>query len=437
MFLSNLERKFLFIFLLMPFQVQAILNLELTQGMVGALPIAVVPFEGQSRVDDGNNIAKVVSADLQNSGRFNVLPVSLMKQFPTNKENTDFNQWKNSSVDNLVVGKVQSLGQGRVRVEFSLLDVFKGTENGANQNPIALTQTWEINSKDLRRIAHRISDLVYEKMIGQRGIFSTRIAYVTVQSRGENKNYKLEIADADGYNPQPILISPEPIMSPAWSHRGRKVAYVSFENKRATIYVTEVATGQREKVSSYPGINGAPAWSPDDSKLALVLSKSGFPKIYILDLKTKALQQVTTGSSIDTEPSWFPDGKSLVFTSDRSGGPQIYRVYLTDGRIERLTYSGPYNARASVTPEGNKMIMLHRAEEGYTIAFADLNSGSVQLLSRSGRDESPSLAPNGSMVLFGNEYGVLGIISTDGRVQLRLPAREGEVRSPAWSGFLS
>ncbi len=422
--------------MILPLKAEAVLNLELTQGMVSALPIAVVPFAGQDRAGDASdNIAKVIGADLQNSGRFKLLPVSLMKQFPADKQQVDFAQWKELGVDNIVVGKVTPVAGGKIQIEFSLLDIFKGQDN--KQNPVVETKTWTVDAKNLRRGAHHISDLVYEALIGQKGIFSTRVAYIMVQPRGENRNYRLEVADVDGYNPRAILISPEPIMSPAWSRDGRQIAFVSFENKRSEIYITDVITGQRRKISHFSGINGAPAWSPDDKKLAMVLSKGGTPKIYTLDLATKQLTQITTGSSIDTEPNWAPDGKSLLFTSDRSGGPQLYQVFLNDGRVQRLTFSGSYNARGSFTPDGKKVVMLHRADQGYTVAAQDLSSGAMQLLTRSGRDESPSVAPNGSLVLYGNEYGVLGIVSTDGRVQLRLPAREGEVQSPAWSGFIS
>lgn len=413
-------------------QAYAVLNLELTEGVVSALPIAIVPFAGPNQEGD-KEIATVVSNDLQNSGRFKVLPRSALKETPSEKEQVNFEHWKTSGVDNLVIGQVTPIPGGKVSIRFTLLDVFKGQDH---QNPVIISETFNANDHDMRRAAHHISDVIYRELIGQRGIFSTRIAYVTVQSRGAYSKYRLEVADMDGYNPKAILISNEPIMSPAWSHNGRKLAYVSFENRRAEIYVADVMTGAREKVSAAAGINGAPAWSPDDKKLALVLSKSGSPKIYTYDLSSGHLKQVTTGLNIDTEPSWAPDGQSLIFTSDRAKGPQIYRVNLATGQTQRLTFSGPYNARASFTPDGSKMVMLHRADEGYTIAIQDLSSGSVQLLTRSGRDESPSVAPNGSMVLFGNEYGVLGMVSTDGRIQIKLPAREGEVRSPAWSGFL-
>ncbi|MBI5448304.1 MAG: Tol-Pal system beta propeller repeat protein TolB [Gammaproteobacteria bacterium] len=432
-------KKFIpvFVFLvLLPFRAEAILNLELTQGLVSALPIAIVPFAGQTHeVTASDNVAGVVMADLQNSGRFKALPTSLMKQFPSSAQDLDLNQWKELGVDDVVVGTVKPVAGDKVQLEFSLFDVYK-TED-AKKNPAILTQTFTVPAKDIRRAAHHISDLIYEQLIGQRGIFSTRIAYVMAKRRGEQRGYRLEVADADGYNPKAILISPEPIMSPAWSHNGRKLAYVSFENRRAEIYVADVMTGERHKVSASPGINGAPAWSPDDKKLAVVLSKGGLPKIYILDLTTQRFMPLTSGPGIDTEPHWSPDGRTLIFTSDRAGGPQIYRISVSGGQAQRLTFSGPYNARASFAADGKKIVMLHRADEGYTVAVQDLSSGAVQLLTRSGRDDSPSVAPNGAMVLYGNEYGNLGVVSVDGRVQLRLPARDGEVQSPAWSGFLS
>ena len=412
---------------------QAALNLVLTQGVNSAQPIAIVPFLGQSNTSAMDNISAVITNDLQNSGRFKALSQGNMPAEPHEANAVDSNVWRETGVESVVVGRAEPLGGGNYKITFALVDIFK-----SQNHPVLATQTFTVQKNQLRRLAHHISDIVYEKLTGERGIFSTKIAYVLAQRNGKQARYILEVADADGYNPRPVLTSYEPIMSPAWSHDGTRLAFVSFENKRAQIYIANVATGERRLVSSFPGINNAPAWSPDNRKLALVLSQEGTgPKIHVMDLASLQLKQVTQGSAIDTEPNWSPDGRSLIFTSGRGGSPQIYRVNLGNGQTERLTFKGEYNARASFTPDGKHIVMLHRENGMYNIAIQDLENGAIDILTSSGRDESPSVAPNGSMVIHGTEYGVLGLVSTDGRVKLQLPAREGKVQDPAWSPFSS
>ena len=406
-------------------------NLLLTQGADKAIPVAVVPFDGQSADGVGDdNVAGVIASDLRFSGLFKVSDFAHLPAQPHNAEAVAQGVWRKTGVEDVVVGNVQ-YSAGHARVNVALVDLVK-----ADHPQVLLKQTYDIPSSQLRALSHHIADLIYFQLTGVKGIFSTRIAYVQ-KTKTDPVTYSLQIADADGYNPRPVLVSQEPIMSPAWSPDGKQIAYVSFEGKRARIYVANIASGQRRVVSSAPGINGAPAWSPDGRKMALVLSKSGLPKIYLLDVGSGAMQQVTSGNGIDTEPNFSPDGQSIIFTSDRGGSPQIYRLNLATKAIQRLTYSGDYNARASFSRDGKLITMIQRQSGQYNIAVQNLNSGNVIVLTNSGRDDSPTLSPNGMMVLYGNEFGELGLVTTDGRVKLRVPGKGGKVQDPAWSPYLN
>ena len=409
----------------------AILSMELTQGVSGAIPIAVVPFS-VSGGEPSQDVSGVISNDLQNSGRFKVYGKSSLSAFPSSASDVSADYFKRLGTDNVVIGKVSPAGDGRYQVSFEMVDIYNG-------NNVTLKQKYTVSSKELRAVAHHISDLIFEKLTGIRGVFSTKIAYIVVQNPGPSARYILEVSDMDGYAPKPLLNSPEPIMSPAWSPGGRQIAYVSFENKRAGIYLQDVKTGQRRLLSQYPGINGAPAWSPDGSKLALVLSKSGAPNIYIMNMYGK-LTELTHDFYINTEPAWAPDGKTLLFTSNRSGGPQIFQINLATKAISRVTYDGAYNARASYTRDGKYIAMIHRVSGIYKIALLDPDTGVVKVLNGSAGDSSsPSVAPNNSMVLYDTMVGghsVLGMVSSDGRVQITLPARNGDAQDPAWSPFL-
>ncbi|HSW92908.1 MAG TPA: Tol-Pal system beta propeller repeat protein TolB [Gammaproteobacteria bacterium] len=398
----------------------ALLSMELTRGVASAVPIAIVPFATEGALPP-QNVSDVISNDLKNSGRFKQVGIS--------------------SSDSVVEGQVREVAGGRYEVSFKLMDAAKGKAEGA---PVTLlTKQYVVPGTELRSVAHHISDLIYRQLIGVRGVFSTRLAYIVVQrGAGEAARYTLEVSDADGYNPRPLLTSNDPVMSPAWSPNGKQIAYVSFENKRASIYMEDVATGNRRLISAFRGINGAPAFSPDGRKLALVLSKDGSPNIYIMDLASKRLTPVTQDWSINTEPSFSRDGRFLIFTSNRSGGPQIYQKNLATGQVSRLTYEGNYNARASFTPDGNHVVMLNQESKLFNIGILDLDTSTFRILtSASGTDnESPSIAPNGSMVLYGTLYSgrsVLAMVASDGSVQVRLPAPDGEVQDPAWSPYLS
>jgi TolB protein len=424
---------FLALGLIVSAPVFAYLSMELTRGVASAVPIAVVPFTVTGGTPS-QNVSEVITNDLKNSGRFKVFGGNTVSQ------DMPVSYYRSIGADTAVFGKVREVGGGRYEVSFKLMDTVKGKEE--NNTPL-LSKQYVVPESELRSVAHHISDMIYRQMIGVRGVFSTKLAYIVVQrSAGEAARYTLEVSDADGYNPRPLLTSNDPIMSPSWSPNGRQIAYVSFENKHAAIYLEDVATGSRRLVSEFRGINGAPAWSPDGRKLALVLSKDGSPNIYIMDLSSKQLTQATHDWSINTEPSWSRDGRFLIFTSNRSGGPQIYQKNLATGAITRLTYDGNYNARASFTPDGNHIVMLNQESKLFNIGILDLDTSTFRVLtSSSGTDnESPSVAPNGSMVLYGTLYSgrnVLSMVASDGSVQVRLPARDGEVQDPAWSPFLS
>jgi TolB protein len=406
------------------------LTIEITQGTEGAIPIAVVPF-GWSGMPGGapENISAIISADLNRSGRFEALPDSDLVAHPTEGSQVQFQNWRMVNVDNLVIGKISQSGQ-QYSVQFQLFDVFRGNQVAG--------YSFNVGRQELRRVAHHISDLIYEKLTGERGAFNTQIAYVTTSGSPASKTYTLLVADSDGYNPQTILTSKEPLMSPNWSPDASQLAYVSFENKTAQIYVQELSTGTRRKLASFKGINGAPSWSPDGRSLAVTLSRDGNPEIYTMDLKSNALKRITNSAGIDTEPVWTPDGGSIIFTSDRGGSAQLYRVPASGGQARRITFEGNYNAGADVSPDGRKIAMVHGAGGGYRIAVLDLDSGNLRVLTDGRLDESPSFSPNGSMIIYATGSGnreELAAVSVDGRFRQRLSLQAANVREPVWSPF--
>lgn len=407
----------------------AVLTIEITKGIEGAIPIAVVPFgwSGTGRLPV--EVAQVIQEDLARSGRFKSLPTEDMLTRPTTPEQILWPSWRVLGQDYLVIGQVQPAGADRFEVQFYLYDVFSGQELASYRLPSS--------AKDLRRAAHRISDIIYEKITGEPGIFASRIAYVTVGVQNRRRIYKLQVADADGYNPHTVVVSPEPLMSPAWSPDGKKLAYVSFENRRAAVYIQTLSTGAREKVAQFPGINGAPAWSPDGSKLALTLSKDGSPDIYVLDLAARQLRRLTESAAIDTEPAWSPDGKTIAFTSDRGGSPQVYFMSASGGVPRRVTFQGSYNARPVFSKDGSRLAFVHGGS-GYKIAVLNLQDKSMNVLTSGPLDESPSFSPNDRMILYatrGDGRRQLAVVSVDGRIEQRLKTEEGDVREPAWSPF--
>jgi len=422
--------KALLLLLLITGPAHSALTIEITQGVEGAVPIAVVPFGWTGAGQAPENISAIIGADLDRSGRFESLPDRDLVAHPTEATQVQFQNWRMVNVDYLVVGKIVPTGAGRYDVQFQLFDVFRSKQ--------LIGYSFPTSQADLRRVAHHISDLIYKEITGERGAFNTQVAYVTTSGSGKNKTYTLLVADSDGYNPQTILTSQQPLMSPSWSPDARQVAYVSFENKTAEIYVQEIGTGARRKIASFKGINGAPAWSPDGRRLALTLSRDGNPELYVMDINGTNLRRLTNSAAIDTEPVWTPDGRSIVFTSDRGGSAQLYRMPATGGAPQRLTFEGNYNAGADISPDGRKIALVNGEGGRYRIAVYDLETRRMRILTDGNLDESPSFAPNGSMIIYATGAGnreVLSAVSVDGRFKQRLSLQAGNVREPVWSPF--
>jgi TolB protein len=411
---------------------RAELQIEVTSGVRDPVPIAIVPFGHTAAPTTDIDAADIVQHDLEGSGRFRALPRERMPATPSRADEVASPSWRAVGSDYVVVGRTTALDNGSLAVDYELVNTLTGARLAA--------QRFIGAPGAMRNAAHRVSDAIYQKIIGVRGAFATRIAYVAVQGEAPAQRYQLIVADADGANQHLILESRFPLMSPAWSADGQWLAYVSFETKHAAVYVQLVRTGERRQVSARAGINGAPAWSPDGHKLALTLGGSGGnPDIYVLDLTTQDLTRITDDPAIDTEPEWAPDGKSLFFTSDRAGSPQIYRIGANAGaRPKRITFGGNYNARPRVSPDGSQLAMVTLDNGDYRIAVQDLASGTVRVLSHGHLDESPSFAPNGATLIYSEREGSRGslaTVATDGLTGLRLKASQGEVREPAWGPF--
>lgn len=415
-----------------PAAAEEVLTIRITRGIEGAEAIAIVPFGWQGEASGPpERIAGIIADNLARTGRYEPVPDADLPARPARVEEVDFRSWRILGAANLVIGRVRSLSPDTYRITFRLFDVFRAEEIEGFE--------FDAPHDGLRRVAHRISDVIYQALTGERGAFDTRIAYVTERT-GEDgeKRYALSIADSDGHNPLPVLESTEPVLSPAWSPDGQRLAYVSYENDAPQIFIQNLTTGTREAVSSLPGLNNAPAWSPDGQRLALTLSKDGNSEIYILDLASRRLRRVTVNGDIDTEAAWSPDGRTLVFTSDRSGRPQLYTVEVTGGKPLRVVTEGRSNARARYSPAGDRLAFVHENEGGFRIAVLDLESGALRVLTETSLDESPSFAPNGGMILYattGGEHSTLAAVSTDGRVRQELAVQRGAVREPAWSPY--
>lgn len=410
------------------------LEIDIVGGTAAALPITVVPFEyvGTSAAPD-TEVAAVISANLNRSGQFRTLGEGDIVERPQRGADINFATWRLLRQDFIVVGRIIDNPDGGYRTEFEVFDVAR------QERLVGLALAGR--PQGMRDVAHQISDHIYEAILGIPGAFWTRIAYVTATGTGDGMRYALMVADSDGHNPQPVVRSREPLMSPSWSPDGRRLAYVSFERGASTVYVHEIATGAREVVAGFRGINSAPAWSPDGTRLAMTLSRTGNPEIFVMDLASKNLTQVTQHWSIDTEPVWSHDGQHILFTSDRGGKPQIYQVPAGGGEASRVTFTGESNSRASVSYDGSKIAVAQGGGNSYRIAVMDRSlggSGRWQTLSPGNLDESPSFAPNASMVIYATREagrGVLFAVSADGRVRQRLVLADGDVREPAWSPY--
>ncbi len=404
------------------------LEIDIVGGNAAALPITVVPFGGNCGETD---VGGVVRADLGRSGQFRSPDPASLPERPTQGSDVAYPTWRMLKQDYLLIGRCVAGGEG-YRTEYELFDIAKQERLLG----FALTAP----AAAMRDVAHQISDAVYEKILGVPGAFWTRIAYVTASGLGRNTRYALVVADSDGYNPRTVVNSTEPLLSPSWSPDGRKLAYVSFEGGNSGIWVQDIASGSRDKLTSFRGINGAPAFSPDGGRMAMTLSKGGNPDIYVMDLGSKHLTQLTNHFGIDTEPTWSHDGASLYFTSDRGGRPQVYQMPASGGSASRVSFDGSYNASPSLSFDGKKLATAQGAGNTYRIALMDRSTGSARwsMLSPGALDESPSFAPNGAMLLYAareGRRGVLYAVSADGRVRQRLSLGDGDVREPAWSPY--
>ena len=416
-----------------PVTASALLTIEITKGVETGIPIAIVPFgwDAKNKTVLPHDVAIVVDADLARSGRFLTFARKDFLATPHQDRDVAFKDWRLLKAEALVIGNITPAAAGKVEVQFRLYDVFREKQLAG--------YSYTVSPEALRGLAHQIADVIYEKLTGEPGAFNTRIAYITHEApRSGAAVYKLQVADSDGYGPQTIVQTTEPLLSPAWSPDGRRLAYVSFEDKRSKVYLQNIADGRRELIAEHRGINSAPAFSPDGKRLALTLSRDGNPEIYLFDLATRSLRRLTSHPAIDTEPAWSPDGRYLVFTSDRAGKPQIYRMSAEGGEAERLTFEGDYNARASYSPDGKMLTLVSRQEGLYHIATLRLDTRALQVLTDTALDESPSFAPNGRLIIYATEVrgrGLLASVSVDGRVRQLYRFAEGEVREPVWSPY--
>ncbi|GAC1030593.1 Tol-Pal system beta propeller repeat protein TolB [Pseudomonas sp. No.21] len=415
--------------------VQAADPLVITGGRDSATPIAVVPFGWQGGNVLPEDMSEIIGNDLRNSGFFEPIPRQNMISLPTQASEVIYRDWKALGAQYVLVGSIAPAG-GRLQVQFALFNVateqqvFAGSVSGSTDQ--------------LRDMAHYVADQSFEKLTGVKGAFSTRMLYVTAERFSvNNTRYTLQRSDYDGQRAVTLLQSREPILSPRYAPDGRRIAYVSFEQKRPRIFIQHIDTGRREQITNFEGLNGAPAWSPEGNRLAFVLSKDGNPEIYVMDLGSRQLRRVTNHMAIDTEPFWGADGQTIYFTSDRAGKPQIYKTNINGGEPQRVTFVGNYNANPKLSADEKTLVMIHR-QDGFTnfkVAALDLvRGGAPRILSGTTLDDSPTVAPNGTMLIYATRQqgrGVLMLVSTNGRVRLPIPTVQGDIREPSWSPYLN
>ena len=400
---------------------RAALTIEIIGGGSNQIPIAIAPFASEDRLT--GRITTVVGADLARSGLFRLVDAGGLASVPTEPGDVKYPDWRARGAEALAIGSVNSLADGRFEVRFRLIDVVKQTQLAGFSYVITPAQA--------RATSHKIADVIYEKLTGEVGVFSTRITYIVKQGT----RFELQVADADGAAPQTVLASNEPIISPSWSPDGSAIAYVSFERKKPIVYVQSLTTGARQVAANFKGSNSSPAWSPDGRRLAVVLSKDGSSQIYSINADGSGATRLTNSSGIDTEPNFSPDGQWIIFTSDRGGSPQIYRMPAAGGQAERLTFEGNYNVSPRFSADGKSFAFVQRNSGRFNIAIQDLATRQVQALTEGTVDESPSFAPNGKMILYASQVGgrgILAAVSSDGRVKQRLTSESGDVREPAW-----
>jgi TolB protein len=400
---------------------RAQLSIEIIGGGSDQIPITVLPLADEEKFQQ--RISQIVSADLARSGRFRLQEIGSVRPLPAEPTEVNYRYWKNRGSETLVIGKVSQRSDGKVEIKFRMLDTAKESQTVGYAYTIVVPQ--------MRAIAHKIADVIYEKLTGESGVFSTRIAYVAKFPQ----RFELHVADADGLNSQFILAHKEPIISPTWSPDGTRIAYVSFEQHRSIIFIHNLVDGTRRVLAAYDGINSAPAWTPDGNKLAIVLSKDGISQIYMIGADGGGVTRLTNSNAIDTEPTFSPDGKIILFTSDRGGSPQIYRMSASGGNVERITFEGSYNVTPRYSPDGKSFAFIQRSQGRYSLALMELATRQTQILTDSPLDGSPAFAPNGRLILYASIVGgrgILAAVSSDGRIRQKITASAQDVREPAW-----
>jgi TolB protein len=400
---------------------RAQLTIEIIGGGADQIPITILPLADEEKFQQ--RISQIVAADLARSGRFRLQEIGSVRPLPSEPTEVNYRYWKNRGSQTLVIGKVAARSDGKVEIRFRMLDTVKENQT--------LGYAYTVVVPQMRAIAHKIADIIYEKLTGESGVFSTRIAYVAQFP----KRFELHVADADGENSQFILAHKEPIISPAWSPDGTRIAYVSFEQRRSIIFIHNLVDGTRRVLAAYDGINSSPAWAPDGNRLAIALSKDGVSQIYMINADGSGVTRLTNSNAIDIEPSFAPDGKSILFTSDRGGSPQIYRMSTAGGGVERMTFEGSYNVTPRYSPDGKSFAFIQRAQGRYGLAIMDLSTRQVQVLTDTPLNGSPTFAPNGRLILYASivgGHGILAAVSSDGRIKQKITASAQDVREPAW-----